>query len=147
MIVDTSVLAAIVFGEPERARFLEILATADTVKISAATVTEASIVVHLRFGAEYVPKLHRLLADIGCIEIPLTGEHRALAEEGHARYGKGRREPPAALNFGDCFSYALAKATGEPLLFKSDDFSRTDLAWIDIETGNTVRATGATDRS
>ncbi len=69
--------------------------------------------------------LNELLADMRVETVPLLGDHARLAVEAFRRYGKGRH--PAGLNFGDCFSYALSKATGEPLLFKGDDFARTDI--------------------
>ncbi len=139
MIVDTSVLAAIAFGEPNRELFLEILDESDDLKISSATVVEASIVIQMRYGDEYAQDLHNLLADVSCLEIAFTGEHRRWAEYGYRNFGKGRGKEPAALNMGDCYSYGLAKATGEPLLFQGKDFSKTDLSWIDLETGDVTR--------
>lgn len=109
-------------GWPE---ILQILDTADVLRISAATFVELNIVAASRDPAI----LHRIAEFVDEMRIaiaPFTGEHAEIAFRAYLRYGKGY-DPRARLNFGDCFAYALAKATGEPLLFVGDDFTHTDL--------------------
>lgn len=143
MIIDTSVLVAILFKESNRARFLEIMATTTDLKISSATLVEAGTVIFSRQGSEGIKELEQLLTVTRCQEVALTEHHRAAAMYGYQHFGKGRSKTPAALNLGDCYSYALAKVTGEPLLFQGDDFSQTDLTWIDLATGQvTHKPTG-----
>jgi ribonuclease VapC len=129
MVVDTSALIAIAWSEPERAGFMDAIES-DTVRlISAAGVLEATIVVMRRAGrdgaAEATRQLHLLIDALGLEIEPVTAEQVELAEHAYRTYGKGLS--PAGLNFGDCFAYGLGKATGEPLLFKGDDFTRTDI--------------------
>ena len=125
MVVDTSALVAILRNEPERRSLIEALEGADVRHISAATLVETSIVIESRFGPEGLRHLDAFLARAGIEVIPVNGEQAHLAREAFSRLGKGRH--PAALNYGDCFSYALARVLAEPLLCKGDDFSRTDL--------------------
>jgi ribonuclease VapC len=94
-------------------------------RISAATFVEVSVVVENRGSDAGLRQWHALFRDAAIIMEPVTEEHAHLASQAHSDFGKGRH--PAGLNFGDCFSYALAKATGEPLLFKGDDFRKTDV--------------------
>lgn len=126
MIVDSSALIAILRNEPECVDFTERIAAADNVRISAATFVEVSVVV----DALGSPRLSRRLDAIireGKFEIePFTVEQASIAREAYADFGKGSGHE-AGLNFGDCFAYALAFATGEPLLFKGDDFTHTDV--------------------
>ena len=130
MIIDTSALLAILQDEPERRAFNEAIETAESRRVSAATFVETSIVVESRFGAEGVRALDRFL-ELGDIEVVQVDVQQArCAREAFTRFGKGRH--PAGLNFGDCFSYALAKVMSEPLLFKGDDFAKTDALPIDI---------------
>lgn len=126
MVIDTSAVVAILQDEPERDRFIDALAGAKDALISAATLFECSIVMHGRAGDRAVERLDALLlrAGVRCVAVDVT--HVSAAREAWMRYGKGRS--PAALNFGDCFSYALAMTTGRPLLYKGDDFARTDVA-------------------
>jgi ribonuclease VapC len=129
MIIDTSALLAILQDEPERRMFNEAMEMADSRRVSAATFVEASIVIESRFGAEGLRALDRFL-ERGDIEVmPVDVEQARYAREAFMRFGKGRH--PAGLNFGDCFSYALAKVLSEPLLFKGDDFALTDALRID----------------
>ena len=139
MIVDTSALIAILLNEPEKSAFLDILEKADAIKISAVTVLEAVIVMHGRYGANGVDKLHALLNGIGAREMEFTPEQRMAAEKAFTVYGKGQGHK-AQLNFGDCASYALAKTTGEPLLFKGHDFIHTDLKLISLQKPLTSRS-------
>jgi ribonuclease VapC len=131
MIIDTSALLAILQDEPERRMFNEAMEMADSRRVSAATFVEASIVIESRFGAEGLRALDRFL-ERGDIEVmPVDVEQARYAREAFMRFGKGRH--PAGLNFGDCFSYALAKVLSEPLLFKGDDFALTDALRIDTK--------------
>ena len=98
---------------------------ASTRLLGAAGLFEASIVVLSRRREEGLAVLNEVLADMRVGTVPLSVDHARLAIDAFRRFGKGRH--PAGLNFGDCFSYALAKATGEPLLFKGGDFSQTDI--------------------
>jgi ribonuclease VapC len=126
VIVDTSALVAIIKREPEQAAFSAILEAEKDLRISAATYFEASIVLDgLR-----KPDISRALDDLierAQIEIePVTAEQARIARQAYRDYGRGSGHP-ANLNFGDCFSYALARAKREPILFKGDDFGHTDL--------------------
>lgn len=125
MVLDTSAIVAILFDEPERFAFNRLIEEAPVRLLSAVSRVETSIVVESRKGRIGRRQLDRLLS-VGSIEVvPVTAPLAELACEAHRRFGRGRH--PAALNIGDCFVYALAKATGEPLLCKGEDFTRTDL--------------------
>jgi ribonuclease VapC len=130
MIVDTSALIAIAWDEPERTRFEDAI-EADPVRlVSAASVLEGAIVMMRRAGraaaSEAVTRFHELLDQLGLEIEPVSAAQVRIAETAYSSFGKGMH--PAGLNFGDCFAYALAKETGEPILFKGDDFAQTDLA-------------------
>ncbi|SEG04434.1 ribonuclease VapC [Bryocella elongata] len=125
MVIDTPVLIAIMRREDEAQAFLRMIADASPVSLSAASYFEACMVIA---GSKDDGALQRLdvLIETSDIEIqPVTREDAELARDAFLRFGKGRH--PAGLNFGDCFSYALAKRLNEPLLFKGDDFSKTDV--------------------
>ena len=124
MIVDSSALLAILFREPDAAAYERLIATTPNCRMSVANALEASIVVESRGGTEAVTELDAFFESAGIELADVTATHLALARRAWRRFGKGNH--PAALNFGDCFAYALAEATGEPLLFKGDDFARTD---------------------
>lgn len=125
MVVDTSALIAVLLGEPERDRFVDLLAEADDPLISAATLVEASIVMLAKTGPDGVGDLDDLLAAaaVRCVAVDAT--QAQIARDAFERFGKGRSL--AGLNYGDCFSYALATATNRPLLFKGEDFEHTDI--------------------
>jgi ribonuclease VapC len=125
MVIDTSVLIALLNVEPESARLAVAIETDATRLISAATVVEAGMVIESRYGSVGGRELDLLMAKASLSIQAVTVEQAEMAREAWRRFGKGRH--PASLNFGDCFSYALAKATGEPLLFKGDDFTLTDI--------------------
>ena len=125
MVIDTSAVLAILQDEPERRRFAESIEAADTRWMSAATWVESSIVVEARYGSDGLRDFDRLMERIAVEIVPVDLEQARAAREAFRRFGKGRH--PAGLNFGDCFSYALARMLGEPLLFKGTDFSQTDL--------------------
>lgn len=128
MVIDTSAIVAIFFSEPDAQYYRERVADDPLRLISAATLLEASMVIEGRFGeaggAELDLWLHKVQVDV----VAVSAEHADQARRAWRRYGKGRH--PAALNHGDCFSYALAALTGEPLLFKGNDFSQTDVQAI-----------------
>jgi ribonuclease VapC len=125
VIVDTSALIAILAREPGFEILDEAITRAPTCRLSAAGLVETSIVLESRGGADARRFLESLLRRAAVSIEPVTAEQALLAREAYSDYGKGRH--PARLNFGDCFSYALAKATGEPLLFTGDDFGKTDV--------------------
>ena len=129
IVVDTSALVAILRGEADAGRFAAAIADADPALVSAATVAETAIVMLGRHGQEGADKVRALLRE-GKFQVEsVTEDHAELAIEAYDNYGKGRGRK-AKLNLGDCFSYALAKATGSPLLFKGADFTHTDLAAV-----------------
>lgn len=123
IVIDTSALIAILQGERDAEVLAEVIESARYRLMSAASVVEASVVslVRRKSALEVELFLDRAAVDI----VPVTAAHVRIATEGFARFGKGRHA--AGLNFGDCFSYALARATGYPLLFTGDDFARTDV--------------------
>jgi ribonuclease VapC len=125
MVIDTSALVAVLLGEPESDRIIELLADAEDPLISAATLVETSIVMLAKTGAEGISDLDDMLAAaaVRCVAVDAAQAH--LAREAFERFGKGRAR--AALNYGDCFAYALARSTGRPLLFKGQDFIHTDV--------------------
>ena len=125
MIIDTSAVMAILQSEPEAGAFNQLLADMPSVAISAATLVELGLVSESRAGSAAAEEVEALIARADIAVIPFTAEHARIARDGWRRFGKGRH--PAALNLGDCFAYALAKARNEPLLFKGDDFSKTDV--------------------
>ena len=126
MIVDSSALIAIVLAEPEKPIILRAISQAPSVKISAATWLETFIVVDdLEGKAELLDQFHALLAAMNLRIIPVDESLARIARAAHQTFGRGNHS--ARLNFGDCFSYALAKQTGEPLLFKGNDFRQTDI--------------------
>ncbi|MBE7198475.1 MULTISPECIES: type II toxin-antitoxin system VapC family toxin [Methylobacterium] len=125
MILDTSALIAILYREPEAETFVQRIHEAETCRMSVATWLELAIVVERQLGPEGTRQAETFLRRAGIVIEPLTVEQGELARQGFLDFGKGRHR--AGLNYGDCFAYALAKATGEPLLFKGNDFSQTDI--------------------
>jgi ribonuclease VapC len=125
MVIDTSAVLAILMRERVADRLVSAVEADRTRLVSAATVVEASMVLLGRYGEVGDPQLDRLLRGIGAEVVPVGEEQVALARDAALRFGRGRHA--AALNFGDCFSYALSVARGEPLLFVGDDFSQTDV--------------------
>ena len=125
MVVDTSALVAVLQTEPEADALTEAMLAAVSPRVSSATLVEAGIVMQGRHGDAGSRGLDTLLAQVRAEVVPLTAAHAAAAREAFRRFGKGRH--PAALNYGDCFSYALSVALAEPLLFVGDDFGQTDV--------------------
>jgi ribonuclease VapC len=126
MVIDTSALAAIFFAEPERAKFLSAITEAGTRLISAGSILETGMVLEGRQGEAAGREFDLFVVRANLQIVSVDAEQAELARFAWRRYGKGRH--PAALNFGDCFSYALAKFSGEPLLAKGTDFGLTDIA-------------------
>ena len=125
--IDTSALTAVVFGESDAGRFIAaMLGNAGDCLVSAATLVEAGIVVEAKQGQSAAQDLRLLIDQIGAEVVPVDAAAASVATAAWQRFGKGRH--PAALNFGDCFSYALAKISGASLLYKGDDFTQTDIA-------------------
>ncbi|MDN5764143.1 MAG: type II toxin-antitoxin system VapC family toxin [Microlunatus sp.] len=123
MILDTSAVVAILQGEPEAEALAGLIESVDRVHISTATVVEASLVL----GGARQQVLDDFLASAGAVVVPFDETQVAIARRAHLRYGRGSGSP-ARLNYGDCFSYALAIASDRPLLFKGSDFTHTDVA-------------------
>jgi ribonuclease VapC len=126
MVIDTSAILAILLDEPERQRFNEAIEAAESRLLSAATFVEVSIVIEARFGAEGLRDLDLFIDRAGIKLVAVDSTQAHAARRAFSRFGKGRHL--AGLNYGDCFSYALATTLGEPLLFKGEDFPRTDVA-------------------
>jgi len=125
MVIDTSALLAIFLAEPERKQFLKVITEAETRLISVANALETGIVLEARRGEAAGREFDLFLNHARVEMVAVDAEQVEVARAAWRRYGKGRH--PAALNFGDCFAYALAKVLGEPLLAKGDDFLRTDV--------------------
>lgn len=125
MVLDTSALLALLSIETESARIAHAIESDPTRLISAATVVETGLLIEARYGPAGGRELDLLIVKAGLSVEAVTAEQAEVARGAWRRFGKGRH--PAGLNFGDCFSYALAKVTGEPLLFKGDDFNQTDI--------------------
>jgi ribonuclease VapC len=130
MVVDTSALLAVLQDEPERRSFNEAIEATDSAALSVAAFVEASIVIEARHGADGLRALDRFIERAGIVVAAVDLEQGKVARDAFSRFGKGRHA--AALNFGDCFSYALARVLGEPLLFKGEDFARTDVARVEM---------------
>ncbi len=126
MVIDSSALLAILEGEPERGAFIAAIESAENRLVSAATFLETSIVVEARRGAGGLHHLDQFIELAGIELVPFDRDQALQARRAFSRYGKGRH--PAGLNFGDCLTYGLAKVRDETVLFKGDDFSRTDIA-------------------
>lgn len=130
MVIDISALVAILLKEPERRALVEAIEAADSRLMSVATFVEISIVLEARHGAEGLRDLDHFMTRAGIELVSVGRDQGLLARAAFSRFGKGRH--PAGLNYGDCFSYALAMSVGEQLLFKGDDFGRTDAPIIDL---------------
>lgn len=130
MVIDTSVLIAILLQEPETKAFADAIATFQPCVISAATQLESSIVIWRKKGQAGLDRLNLLIQVLGIQVVAVDQTLIKIATEAFITYGKGQHK--ASLNFGDCFSYALAKSRNEPLLFKGQDFIQTDINIIDL---------------
>jgi ribonuclease VapC len=126
MVLDSSAVVAVIEQEPGHRELRLAIERAPEVLIGAPTMTEAAIVLGKRHGAERGRLLlTRFVEETGVVAIPFDDRHHEVADDAHARFGKGRH--PAALNYGDCMAYATARLADRPLLFVGDDFARTDL--------------------
>ena len=125
MVIDPSAIAAILLNEQEAEIFEDKIAVDPVRKLSAAGLVEIAMVIEGRLGDLGGALLDLWLHKAGIDIVPVDAAQAQAARRAWRRYGKGRH--PAGLNFGDCFSYALAKTSGEPLLFKGDDFALTDV--------------------
>jgi len=125
VIIDTSAIVSILLREPEHARLIDLLVGDPRPAVSSATLTETGIVLSARMKEDARGLLARFLREAGIDIVPFGESHYSAAVDAWLRFGKGRH--PAALNFGDCMSYATASLAGEPLLCVGDDFPKTDL--------------------
>jgi ribonuclease VapC len=128
MVLDTSALLVLLLDEPEAEQFRTAVEDDETRLISAATLLETALVIESRKGEAGGRELDLLVHKAEMAVVPVEQTHVDEARRAYRRYGKGRH--PAGLNFGDVFAYALARASGEPLLFKGDDFARTDIGRV-----------------
>jgi ribonuclease VapC len=128
MIVDSSALLALFFREAAADRIEEALMSAEVVGLGAPTLTETAIVLASKLGEESRSLLAILVDNLDLTVIPFTAAHGREARDAFLRFGRGRH--PAALNFGDCLTYAVAKLADQPLLFVGEDFRQTDLAAV-----------------
>ena len=125
MVIDTSAIVAILANEPEGPRFVQMIAADEVRLLSAVSRVECICVIEGRKRAAGRAALELFLREAAIEIAPVTADQAEIACEVFRRFGRGRH--PAGLNIGDTFAYALARATGEPLLFKGDDFARTDI--------------------
>jgi ribonuclease VapC len=127
MIIDTSALIAILRNEPEAEMCAKAVASAASRRVSAVSYVEAAIVIDGSKSPVASRRFDDLFREAKLVIEPVTGEQARIARDAYRDFGKGSKHR-AGLNFGDCFAYALAKTTGEPLLFKGEDFRHTDLS-------------------
>jgi ribonuclease VapC len=132
VIADTSAIVAIVRDEPERADFIAALTSVPRPAMSAASYLEAAIVIDAGRDPVSSAQLDRLLETVGMELTPVTASQARIARQAYRDYGRGSGHP-ARLNLGDCFAYALAIETDEPLLYKGDDFGHTDVRRVRFE--------------
>ena len=125
MIVDTSALVAVLFDEPDSERYATAMAQAARCRMSAANFLEAALVVEGRAGISGAQEIDIFIETAEIEIVPVSVEQARVARRAWREFGKGNH--PAGLNFGDCFAYALAKVAGEPILYKGDDFTLTDV--------------------
>ncbi|WP_425475492.1 type II toxin-antitoxin system VapC family toxin [Mesorhizobium quangtriensis] len=126
MAVDTSAIIAVLKDEPDASQLIACIARASQRCISAGSVLECGIVVGAQYGEAGLRGMRELCAGLSLEIVPVDADQARMGYETFRRYGRGSRHP-ANLNFGDCFSYALAKTRNLPLLFKGDDFVHTDI--------------------
>jgi ribonuclease VapC len=133
MVIDTSALLAVFLAEPERKPFLDSICQAETRMISAANLLETGIVLEARRGESAGREFDLFVVRANLQVVAVDSEQTEIARSAWRKYGKGRH--PAALNFGDCFAYALARASGEPLLAKGTDFTATEVEVMTWQNG------------
>jgi len=125
MILDTSAIIAVLQNEPESDGLISSMQNAEKLRISVASVVEAGIVMYARYGDAGELEIDQFIHRLNISIVPVTAEQADLARSAYRKYGKGIH--PAGLNYGDCFSYALAISLQEKLLFVGEDFSKTDV--------------------
>lgn len=125
MIIDSSAILAILFNESDAESYAHAITAADACRISAANFVEVAIVVEAQTRASGSRQFDAFFRRAGIVIEPVTEDQAYIARQAYTDFGKGRHK--AGLNFGDCFAYALAKTTGETLLFKGEDFKKTDI--------------------
>ena len=128
MVLDTSALLALLLEEPEAEDFRAAVEEDTTRLVSAATLLETALVIEARKGEPGGRELDTLIQKAEVVVVPVDAEHVSEARRAYRRFGQGRHA--AGLNFGDVFAYALARTAGEPLLFKGDDFAKTDIGRV-----------------
>ena len=127
MIIDTSALFAILNEEPDAPLYERAIRDAPHPRMSVANFLEATIALERRYGRPKGRDLERMRERLEIELVPVTLDQMRAAQQAWRDFGKGRGEQPAALNYGDCFAYALARTSNEPLLFKGNDFAQTDI--------------------
>lgn len=125
MVLDTSAVIALLQAEPGAERLATMLEAAGVRRLSTASLVEAAVVMLARYGEAGEREIDVFIQRVGIDVVPVTIDQAEMARSAYRRFGKGRH--PAALNFGDCFAYALAMTLGEPLLFVGSEFGRTDV--------------------
>lgn len=130
MVLDTSAILSVLLAEPASGRLIECISQSVIVAVGAPTMVETAIVLSSRLSFDARPMVNGFLREIEAEVVPFSGEHYEIAVDAFQRYGKGRH--PAALNFGDCLTYAVARVAQLPLLCTGKDFARTDLETVDI---------------
>lgn len=130
MVIDTSVVIAILGAEPEAKIYAARIEADPVCLFSAVSVLEAGMIAESRGAADWTRELDRILGEQQIRIVPFDEEQADVARLAFKRFGKGRH--PAGLNFGDCAVYALSKCSGEPLLFKGDDYARTDVEVVPL---------------
>ncbi len=125
MILDSSAIVSVLREELGSERVAARMSSASTLAVGAPTLVETTMALFSKLGRDPRPQLTRFLREMQVEIIPFTDEHYEVAVDAFERFGKGRH--PAALNFGDCLTYAVARLSGYPLLFTGDDFAKTDL--------------------
>lgn len=125
MIIDTSAIIAVLFNESDARIYAEAIVKSENCRISAATFLETAIVIEAQTENAGIQQFDAFIRRAGIIVEPVTQDQAQIARQAYSDFGKGRH--PAGLNFGDCFSYAFSKASGEPVLFKGGDFGKTDI--------------------
>ncbi len=130
MVLDTSGILAVLLAETGSDRLIERISQSPIVVVGAPTVVETAIVLSSRLGRDARPMVNGFLREAETEVVPFSQEHWEIAVDAFQRYGKGRH--PAALNFGDCLTYAVARLAQLPLLCTGKDFARTDLETVDV---------------
>ncbi len=125
MVLDSSAIVAVHLREPGYERLIKRIDAAQVVVVGVPTLLETTMVLTARLGQDARPMIYAFVRRLQAVIVPLTEAHLDVAINAFVRFGRGRH--PAALNFGDCMSYAIASVAGMPLLFTGEDFSRTDV--------------------